>query len=180
MTTLALGALACGLGGPGPAGEVQEQVEAVQEQVESAQEQVEEQSGAPDAGSPLMDECPVAATADIEAATGSGVAVVQTVDTPDALLCSIGLEDGSVFQIQVTMSGGGGERTGAYESLLNNAMGEGSAVDGPWDEGMYFPDTGLIFRTAENVVWINLGDNQAAAVQLGSAVVGRLPYTVGG
>lgn len=176
VVAVSLAVLACSLGGAaGELQEVQEGVEAVQEMAEA----VEGQESAPGAGSPLGDECPVVSSAEIEAATGLSVVGATTVNAPQALHCSFALEGETFFQLQVTGGGSEEEVGDAYQSLVNNAVGDGSAVDGPWEAGMFFPSSGLMFRTASNVVWINLQD-QNAALQVGSAVAGGLPYTPGG
>jgi hypothetical protein len=172
LIALSLGTLACGLGGAPPMEEQQE----MQEQAGD----VQQQNGADAAYSPTRDECPVVTTDEVTAVTGLGVTALSTTETPEALLCTIGLEGGAGFRIQVTMSGGSEREGTSYESLMSLAVGEGSAVDGPWDEGMYFPETGLIFHTATNVVWIDIKNNQDSAMQVGTAVAGRLPYTMGG
>jgi hypothetical protein len=174
VMALSLGTLACGLGGAvGELQEVQDQVEAVQDQLDDFQAQ-DDASGA---GAAFGQECPVVTTAEVEAAAGSSVVGSTSVDTSESLHCSFGLEGENFFQIQVTDAGE--DVTSVYQRLLNNALGEGSEVEGPWEAGMYFPDSGLMFRMTTNVVWINL-DDQSAAVQVGSAVAGRLPYTPSG
>jgi hypothetical protein len=169
VVVLSLGTLACGLGGAvGELQEVQEQVEAVQDQVDAVQAQDDGSGG----GMGFGEECPLVTTAEVEAATGSSVVGSTTVDTSESMHCSFGLESESFFQIQVTDAGE--NVANVYQNLLNNAVGEGSEVDGPWEAGMFFPSSGLMFRTTTDVVWISM-DNQNAAVQVGSAVAGRLP-----
>lgn len=190
VMAMSLGMLACSL--PGIAGdvqEVQEQVEAVQDMAEkleeqaapadAAQEESESQQGqddAPESGALPGGECPVLTSADVEAATGSSVMFATSAPTSEALHCSFALEGEVFFQLTVMDGRSGGSVADEYQSLLNNAIGEGHEVDGPWEAGMFFPATGLIFRTSTNVVWINMQD-QAAAVQVGSAVAAHLPYS---
>lgn len=139
---------------------MQDQVDAVQDQDDASGE-----------GTAFWEECPLVTTTEVEAATGSNVVGATTVDTSESLHCSFGLEGENFFQIQVTDAGE--NVANVYQQLLNNALGEGSEVDGPWEAGMFFPASGLMFRTTTDVVWISM-DNQNAAVQVGSAVAGRL------
>ena len=52
-------------------------------------------------------------------------------------------------------------------------------MSGPWEQGLLYDGTGLVYQTGTNTV-IVLAADANAATQIGTTIAGRLPYTPGG